>query len=101
MTQLLELLSAPVMATLKPTVASLRGVGSIGLRAREEPIEGWVVTRTPTGVSWRRGPGAADVTVTGPMQDLLLVLMRRLPPERLTIDGDRRLFDHWLAHSAL
>lgn len=100
-TQLLELLSSPVMATLKPAVAALRGAGSIGLRAREDSIEGWVITRTPTGVSWRRGPGAADVTVTGPVQDLLLVLMRRLPPQRVAIDGERQLLDHWLAHSAL
>jgi uncharacterized protein (TIGR03083 family) len=100
-TQYLELLSSPVAAALKPAVAALRGAGSIGLRPSEESVEGWVITRTPTGVSWRRGPGPADVTVTGPVEDLLLVLMRRLPPRRVTIDGDGQLFDHWLAHSAL
>ncbi|MFI1730120.1 maleylpyruvate isomerase family mycothiol-dependent enzyme [Streptomyces acidicola] len=100
-TQGLELLSSPVTATLKPAVASLRGTGSIGLRPSEESIEGWVITRTPTGVSWRRGRGPTDVTVTGAVEDLLLVLMRRLPPQRVTIDGDGQLFDHWLAHSAL
>ncbi|MGW3565489.1 maleylpyruvate isomerase family mycothiol-dependent enzyme [Streptomyces sp. NPDC000941] len=92
-TQCLELLSSQV--------AALRGTGSIGLRPAEQSIEGWVITRTPTGVSWRRGSGPTDVTVTGAVADLLLVLMRRLPPQRVAIDGDGQLFDHWLAHSAL
>lgn len=100
-TQYLELLSSPAAAALKPAVALLWGAGSIGLRPSEESIEGWVITCTPTGVSWRRGPGSTDVTVTGAVEDLLLVLMRRLPPQRVAIDGDERLFDHWLAHSAL
>ncbi|MGY0056470.1 maleylpyruvate isomerase family mycothiol-dependent enzyme [Streptomyces sp. LZ34] len=100
-TQCLELLSSPVTAALKPAVASLWGAGSIGLRPSEESIEGWVITRTPTGVSWRRGQGSTDVTVTGAVEDLLLVLMRRLPPQRVAVEGDGRLFDHWLAHSAL
>ncbi|MES4907526.1 MULTISPECIES: maleylpyruvate isomerase family mycothiol-dependent enzyme [unclassified Streptomyces] len=101
-TQYLELLSSPAATALKPAVAALRGAGSIGLRPVERSIEGWVITRTPTGVSWRRGPaGPADVTVAGAVEDLLLVLARRLPPRRVAIDGDGRLFDHWLAHSAL
>ncbi|MFI1334964.1 maleylpyruvate isomerase family mycothiol-dependent enzyme [Streptomyces sp. NPDC020845] len=100
-TQYLELLSSPVAEALKPAVAALRGAGSIGLRPSEGAIEGWVITRTPTGVSWRRGPGPTDVTVTGAVEDLLLVLMRRLPPRRVAIEGDGQLFDHWLAHSAL
>ncbi|WP_043486486.1 MULTISPECIES: maleylpyruvate isomerase family mycothiol-dependent enzyme [Streptomyces] len=100
-TQCLELLSSPVAEALKPAVAALRGAGSIGLRPSEGAIEGWVITRTQTGVSWRRGPGRADVTVTGAVEDLLLVLMRRLPPQHVAIDGDGQLFDHWLAHSAL
>ncbi|MGO4418620.1 maleylpyruvate isomerase family mycothiol-dependent enzyme, partial [Streptomyces sp. MCAF7] len=100
-TQYLELLSSPLAEALKPAVAALRGAGSIGLRPSAGSIEGWVITRTPTGVSWRRGPGPTDVTVTGAVEDLLLVLMRRLPPQRVAIEGDGPLFDHWLAHSAL
>jgi hypothetical protein len=40
------------------------------------------------------------VMLTGPVEDLLLVLTRRLPADQVTITGDRGLADHWLAHTA-
>jgi uncharacterized protein (TIGR03083 family) len=61
---------------------------------------GWLITRSPDGVRWARATSAADVTLTGPIADLLLVLTRRLPPNQVTITGDRDLADHWLAHTA-
>lgn len=39
---------------------------------------------------------AADVTVAGPAQDVLLALWRRRPLDRVTVEGDRALFDHLL-----
>ncbi|MEV6442520.1 hypothetical protein [Amycolatopsis sp. NPDC051716] len=35
-----------------------------------------------------------------PVQDLLLVLTRRLPADRVTVTGDDALSAHWLAHTA-
>jgi uncharacterized protein (TIGR03083 family) len=43
---------------------------------------------------------AVDVTVRGRAADLLVVLARRAAPDgRVEVDGDERLFAHWLDHS--
>jgi predicted lipid carrier protein YhbT len=53
-------------------------------------------------VTWERRTVDADVVVTAPVGDLLLVFSRRTTPDdsRLTITGDRALLDHWWAHTA-
>ncbi|MFB9689555.1 maleylpyruvate isomerase family mycothiol-dependent enzyme [Amycolatopsis plumensis] len=95
----LELLSDPVTASLKPGFAELRGTGqTLLLDPGEGP--GWLITRTPDGVRWTRESRPADVTLTGPVADLLLVFTRRLPADRVTITGDEALAAHWLAHTA-
>lgn len=95
----LELLSDPATPTILPAVVALRGTGQT-LQLRPDTGAGWLITRTPDGVRWARATDTADVTLSGPVQDLLLVLTRRLPPERITITGDRALADHWLANMA-
>ncbi|MGX7826303.1 maleylpyruvate isomerase family mycothiol-dependent enzyme [Actinokineospora sp. 24-640] len=95
----LEVLSDPVTPSVKPAFADLRGTGQT-LQLRPDAGVGWLITRTPDGVRWARATGSADVTLAGPVADLLLVLTRRLPPGQVTITGDRALADHWLAHTA-
>ncbi len=94
----LEVLSDPITQTLKPAFAELRGTGQT-LQFRPETGLGWLITRAPDGVRWERASDTADVTLTGPVGDLLLVLTRRLPADKVTITGDRALADHWLAHT--
>jgi acyl-CoA synthetase (NDP forming) len=54
-----------------------------------------------TKVSCAASPSCtADVTLAGPVEDLLLVLTRRLPADRVTITGDHALAEHWLARTA-
>jgi len=77
----LALLSTPGVATFQP------GDGVIALHAAEG--HDWVLDGSP---------GVADTTVTGTAQDLLLVVTRRLPVERVEVAGDRALFDRWLAY---
>jgi uncharacterized protein (TIGR03083 family) len=96
-TEWLEVLSDPATPTLKPAFAELRGTGQT-LRLRPDAGPGWLITRTPDGVRWTRATDTADATLAGPVEDLLLVLTRRLPAGRVTIAGDRDLVDHWLAH---
>ncbi|MFL6140623.1 MAG: maleylpyruvate isomerase family mycothiol-dependent enzyme [Labedaea sp.] len=99
-TEWLQLLSEPIILTMKPAFAALRGTGQT-LQIRPDTGPGWLITRTPDGV--RLAPAttaAADVTVAGPAGDLLLVLTRRLPADQITITGDRGLAEHWLAHTA-
>lgn len=101
-TEGLQLLSLPEMATLRPDVAELRGRGqTLQLLPGERSSTGWLITRTPDGVSWQRGKDDADVTVAGTTSDLLLILTRRLPlgDHRVTVTGNRALMDHWLADS--
>ncbi|MEU8801596.1 maleylpyruvate isomerase N-terminal domain-containing protein [Spirillospora sp. NPDC048819] len=117
----LELLSNVSAVEHKPGLAELRGRGeTVFLRparlrpARLRPAErssaGWLITRTPEGPVWERedgcggGGAAADVTVAGPVRDLLLVLARRLTPDdahEVKVTGDRSLLDHWLTHTAV
>jgi uncharacterized protein (TIGR03083 family) len=95
----LEVLSDPITASLRPGFAELCGTGQT-LQLRPEQGRGWLITREPGGVRWTRETSPADVTLTGPVQDLLLVLTRRRPAGDVTITGDRALADHWLAHTA-
>lgn len=98
-TEWLEILSDPAAASLKPAFAELRGTGQT-LRLDPGTPDGWLITRTPDGVTWTRGTADADVTLAGPAPDLLLVFSRRLPADHVTITGDRALAEHWLAHTA-
>ncbi|RZS43133.1 uncharacterized protein (TIGR03083 family) [Herbihabitans rhizosphaerae] len=96
--ELLELLSHPLTPTLRPDLAVLKGTGQT-LRLAADAS--WLITRTPDGVRWSRSDGPADVTVRGPAGDLLLVLTRRQSVDRVTVEGDQALLDHWLAHLTL
>lgn len=98
----LDLLATPAFETARPAVAGLRGQGErIAFRPRS--MEGWVITRTPDVLRWERGPGEADVVLSGAVSDLMLVFSHRLPPQngRVTVAGDPALLDHWLDHTAL
>lgn len=95
----LEVLSDPVTASLRPGFAELCGTGQT-LQLKPDDGEGWLVTRAPDRVRWTRATADADVTLAGPLQDLLLVFTRRLPLDRVSVGGDRALAEHWLAHTA-
>jgi uncharacterized protein (TIGR03083 family) len=62
----------------------------------------WLVQRTPAGVTVEYRHSPADVSVSGPARQLLLLLNRRIPLSLAGVDivGDGDLFQHWLAHSA-
>jgi uncharacterized protein (TIGR03083 family) len=97
----LGLISAAEAAGLKPELGELRGDGQT-LQLRPEDAEGWLITRTPAGVTWERRTADADVVLAAPVRELLLVFSRRITPDDtlLTITGDRSLVDHWWAHTA-
>jgi uncharacterized protein (TIGR03083 family) len=89
-----------------PAGAQLHVLAS-GLDAADgEPAE-WLITSTPDGLALQREPGDAvllsaadaDVSVSGPADRLLLVLVRRLPADdtAITVTGDGALLTGWLA----
>ena len=59
----------------------------------------WVVRGSGDSLILERGPGPADVTVSGPADRLLLALVRRVPADEAGLDvtGDAALFSGWLA----
>jgi len=60
----------------------------------------WMVRAGADGaLVWETGHAKGDVAVRGPAADLLLVLTRRLPPERVEVLGDPGVLDTWLART--
>jgi len=59
----------------------------------------WMVRREGSQVLVEHGHGKGDAAVRGPAGSLLLVLVRRVPPDdpQVEVLGDRALLDRWLA----
>ena len=59
----------------------------------------WLIQGRPGGVSVAPGHGKGDLALRGPASAILLVLLRRLPPDDPAVEviGDRSLLDTWLA----
>jgi uncharacterized protein (TIGR03083 family) len=59
----------------------------------------WLLSVAGDGITVRDGHGPADVSVAGPAGRLLLVLLRRLPPEgeNVLVTGDPELLARFLA----
>jgi uncharacterized protein (TIGR03083 family) len=61
----------------------------------------WTLRSEASGVVLSRGHGRGDVAVRGPAARLLLVLVRRLPPDDPSVEviGDGGVFARWLEHT--
>jgi len=68
-------------------------------RGDRDGARDWLVSADADGITVRDGNGPADVTVAGRADRLLLVLVRRLPPdeENIRVTGDPALLTSWLA----
>ncbi|MBV8539590.1 MAG: maleylpyruvate isomerase family mycothiol-dependent enzyme [Pseudonocardiales bacterium] len=101
----LSLLCLPHAVELRPELAALRGEGQIlHLHSTDPGLDEageWIVRRTPSGPVWEPGHAKGDVAVRGAVVDLLLVLMRRVPPAEapVTVLGDGSVLEHWLEHT--
>jgi uncharacterized protein (TIGR03083 family) len=66
----------------------------------DDGVDGeWLVRGVQGGVCVETGHGKGDVALRGPASAVLLVMLRRLPPEdpAVQVIGDRSLLDAWLA----
>ena len=66
----------------------------------DEGVDGeWLIRGGRGGVAVETGHGKGDMALRGPASDMLLVLLRRLPPDDPAVQvlGDRSLLDGWLA----
>jgi uncharacterized protein (TIGR03083 family) len=61
----------------------------------------WLVRREGSGLIVEHGHGKGDVALRGPAGRLLLVLLRRIPPDdpQVQVLGDPAVLSGWLAHS--
>lgn len=102
----LGLLSSVKAVEVRPELVALRGEGQILHLHSTDPGLGeageWIVRRTPSGPVWEHGHAKGDVAVRGAVVDLLLVLLRRIPPGEapITVLGDAAVLEHWLEHTA-
>ncbi|XVV14566.1 maleylpyruvate isomerase family mycothiol-dependent enzyme [Actinoplanes sp. CA-131856] len=53
----------------------------------------WHVIRAKDGIEWQETRAPADVTVTAPAQNLVLILNRRQPAP--SVDGDEAVWESW------
>jgi uncharacterized protein (TIGR03083 family) len=101
----LSLLGLPQAVQFRPELVELRGEGQILHLHSTDPGLGeageWIVRRTPSGPVWEHGHAKGDVAVRGAVVDLLLVLLRRVPPGQAPIEvlGDAAMLAHWLEHT--
>jgi uncharacterized protein (TIGR03083 family) len=59
----------------------------------------WLLRLTGDGLAVDRVHAKGDAAVRGSASDLLLVLMRRLPPERVEVLGERAVLDGFLTQA--
>ncbi len=70
------------------------------LHTTDDGVDGeWLVRSGPDGIAVAAGHAKGDAAVRGPASALLLLLVRRLPPDDPAVEiiGDRALLDGWLA----
>jgi uncharacterized protein (TIGR03083 family) len=82
----------------------LSGGKTLHVHATDPGLDGtgeWLLAWTPSGLSVQAGHDKADVAVRGPAASLLLVLMRRLPPDTPGVDviGDGSVLAGWLGNT--
>ena len=71
---------------------------TLHLHCTDRPGE-WLVRLTADRAEVERVHAKGDVAVRGTASDLLLVLLRRLPPERVEVLGQRPVLDDFLAQT--
>lgn len=93
--------SLDLIMTLRGNDENLRGDGEV-LRFHAPGAGEWRVRLTADGPEPVPAavPDDAAVTAEGPAADLLLVLLRRLPPGTVRITGRADLLERWLAHTS-
>jgi uncharacterized protein (TIGR03083 family) len=85
-----------------PRASALPDGAVLHVHATDEGLDGtgeWLVRREGSAVTVQPGHGRGDVALRGPAGRLLLVLVRRVPPDDAQVEvlGDPALLTAWLA----
>lgn len=100
-----ELICSARVRAARPELAALRGEGQLlHLHSTDDGLGKageWIVRRTPDGPVWEHGHSKGDVALRGPVVELLLVILRRVPPgaAQVQVLGEPAVLEHWLAHT--
>lgn len=106
LSECLDLLSLPAAASRFPALMELLcGEPTLHFHATDEGLDErgeWMLRGSSSGLTWEHGHSKGDVAVRGPAAVLLLVLLRRIPPDdpRVQVMGDAALLDGWLDRTA-
>jgi uncharacterized protein (TIGR03083 family) len=77
-----------------------RGGVSADLHLHATDVQGeWTIRPDGDGMAWEPGHGKAAAALRGPAARLLLVMLRRVPVERVELFGERAVVDDLLANS--
>jgi uncharacterized protein (TIGR03083 family) len=87
-----------------PRLDALPAGRSLHVHATDDGLDGageLTVRSTPSGITVQHGHAKGDVALRGPAVRLLLVLVRRLPPDDPSIEvlGDAPALSRWLEHT--
>lgn len=100
----LTVMSGPRRGGPDPREQALPAGSSLSVRTTDPglPPAGWLVTHDHGEVRVLPGPDTGDAQLTGPAADVLLVLLRRYPPDTDTVSvaGDPDLLRQWLTHTS-
>ncbi len=100
----LTVLTAPAPGEPDERGGALPPGRSLHIHATDHGLDGageWLAGNAADGVTVTSGHGRADVALSGPAADLLLVLMRRKPASdpAVRVFGDQAVLDQWLEHT--
>ena len=94
-------LCGPAPGDEDPRLSALPGGAVLHIHATDDGLANgeWLIRREESRITVRHGHAQGDVAVRGPAGQLLLVLLRRLPPETAEVQvlGDGGLLAAWLA----
>lgn len=96
----LGIICDPAAAQRKPDLRDLRGTGQTIQLRPTDTAPGWLITLTPDSPTWTRTTADADVVLSAPVGELMLVFARRRTPAEATVTGDAALIDRWLANTS-
>jgi hypothetical protein len=100
---LLAVLAALTAGEDRPSLAGLQGK-VLHLHVTDEGVATgeWMIRPTADGITVEPGHGKGDVAIRGPASDLLLLMMRRIPPgdSPAEVLGDAAVLDGLLAATA-
>ena len=94
-----------ITARLSQNEQPLSDGDSVHLHATDDglgPVGEWTISRSGGAVTWAHEHGKGSVALRGPVRDLFVAVMRRVPvaDTGIAMFGDTAVWQNWLDHTA-